>query len=92
MCVLCPVDASDSQSEFEDGAGGGSHDPLAALREKLKGLSAAYDLIVKNSQQLLKFANEWEESGAISDVKPKEKFALFKITAAAMVKVRVIIL
>ena len=66
-----------------------NHDnPLAALQEKLKELNAAYELVVKNSHQLTKFASDWE-SGANkpSTGKPMEKFTLLKITSAAVVKV-----
>ena len=100
---LFPDTDSDSPSDSEDyltkatgeAAGrnstGPAHDnPLTSLQQKLGGLSEAYDLVVKNSSQLLKFAGEWE-GGEVADgetAKPKEKFALFKITAEAMLKVR----
>ena len=60
--------------------------PVAALQEKLEGLNAAHDLVMKNSSQMLKFASECE-SGESSVAKPKEMVALFKVTAAAMVQV-----
>ena len=88
---------SDCQSGSEDGdevkegvAGGVSnspHDnPLAVLQVKLKELTTAYELVIKNNHQLTKFASELESGGSTG--KPKEKFALLKITSAAVVKVR----
>lgn len=68
-----------------------THDnPLATLQDKLKELNTAYGLVVKNSHQLTKFASELESGANIGTGagKPNEKFALLKITSAAMVKVR----
>lgn len=88
-------DSEDNAAGATGGGGSGSRkspdNPLALLQEKLKGLSAAYDLVVKNSNQLMKIANMWESGGGggeLSEQKPKEKFALFKITAEAMMKVK----
>lgn len=98
MCCFLYADVSDCQSGSEDedevkegGAGGvcnsGPHDnPLAVLQVKLKELSTAYELVIKNNHQLAKFASELESGGSAG--KPKEKFALMKITSAAVVKVR----
>ena len=75
------------------GATPDTHDnPLATLQEKFKELNTAYELVVKNNHQLTKFASELE-SGASKPTagKPMEKFALLKITSAAVVKVRQIV-
>ena len=71
------------------GATPDAHDnPLATLQEKLKELTTAYELVVKNSHQLTKFASELESgSSKPNSGKPVEKFALLKITSAAVVKV-----
>lgn len=64
----------------------GPHDNLlAVLHVKLKELTTANDLVVKNSHQLSKFAGELE--GSVG----KEKIALLKITSAAVVKVRIVL-
>lgn len=78
-------------SSGSPGASGSTHDhPLASLQEKLKELNTAYNLVVKNSHQLTKFASELESGASKSNAgKPKEKFALLKITSAAIVKVSV---
>ncbi len=83
---------SDSQSGSEDesvgGGGRSSHDnPLAVLQDKLKELNTAYELVLKNSHQLSKLAAELESKGNSDGGKPKEKFALLKITSSAIVKV-----
>ena len=99
MCVHKTIDVSDCPSGSEDegkeeGAtgsgitsGGGSGGPqeslLSTLQDKLKELTTAYDLMVKNSHQLSKFTSELESGG-----NSREKIALLKITSAAMVKVR----
>lgn len=66
-----------------------AHDhPLAPLQEKLKELTTAYDLVVKNSHQLSKFVSDLESGASkATAAKPKENLALMKITSAAMVKV-----
>ena len=71
------------------GATPDAHDnPLATLQEKLRELTTAYELVVKNSHQLTKFASELESgSSKPNSGKPMEKFALLKITSAAVVKV-----
>lgn len=71
------------------GATPDTHDnPLATLQEKLKELTAAYELVVKNSHQLTKFASELESgTSKPNSGKPMEKFTLLKITSAAVVKV-----
>lgn len=90
------VDVSDCQSGSEDeakergAAGGSSASPhenvLTALQEKLKELTTAYELVVKNCHQLSKFASELESGGSAG--KPMEKVTLLKITSTAVVKVR----
>lgn len=83
-------DESEDESEGTAGAGAAVDDPLAALQEKLKELSTAYELVVKNSHQLSKLTTELESGsskGASAGTKPKEKFALLKLTLGAMVKV-----
>lgn len=66
-----------------------AHDnPLATLQEKFKELNTAYELVVKNNHQLTKFASELESGASKPNAgKPMEKFALLKITSAAVVKV-----
>lgn len=66
-----------------------THDnPLAALQLKLKELTTAYELVLKNSHQLTKFASELESSASKPNSgKPVEKLAMLKITSAAIVKV-----
>lgn len=100
--MLLLLDVSDCQSGSEDDAqeggatvgnsaavGSEPHENiLAALQDKLKELMTAYELVVKNSHQLLKFASELELESGGSAGKPKEKVALFKITSSAVVKVR----
>lgn len=89
-------DQSESEDEAVGGhAGGGyvavvsGHDnPLAAMQLKLKELTTAYDLVVKNSQQLSKLASELESvPGSKAAVKPAETLALLKLTSSAIVKV-----
>lgn len=99
-CLMSGVDESDCQSRSEDestegGAtagsvavgGNGPHENLlTTLQDKLKELTAAYELVVKNSHQFSKFAGELESVG--SAAKAKERVALLKITSTAVVKVR----
>ena len=95
------ADVSDSRSGSEEdepasrGATGGSgpvgntgphENLLTTLQDKLKELTAAYELVVKNSHQFTKFAGELESGG--NAAKAKEKVALLKITSIAVVKVR----
>lgn len=88
--VACCVDVSDASEDEAKGEGAtvgsaasGPHDNLlAALHVKLKDLTTANDLVVKNGHQLSKFAGELE--GSVG----KEKIALLKITSAAVMKVR----
>lgn len=92
VCVYLDVsDQSDSEDE-EDGAKASGHDnPLAAMQLKLKELTTAYDLMVKNNHQLSKLASELENApsskGASPAAKPAETFALMKLTCSAVVKV-----
>ena len=82
-------DESDGGSGDEDVAEGGRGNPVTAMQEKLKELSAAHDLVIKNNTQLVKQIAEIEGgmvSGA-SLAKLKEKLALFKLTSDAMAKV-----
>ena len=86
---------SSGRSRERSGEGGvgsvpDTHDnPLATLQEKLKELNTAYELVVKNSHQLTKFASELESGANKPNAgKPMEKLTLLKITAAAIVKVR----
>ena len=66
---------------------------MTILQEKLKELSAAHDLVVKNNAQLVKQIAEIESG--VGGAKPlpawmpklKEKLALFKLTSDAMAKV-----
>lgn len=92
--ALLTLDVSDG-SEDEAKGGAATADStttaphenlLTALKDKLKELTTAYELVVKNSHQLSKFAGELESEGSVG--KPKEKVALLKITSAAVVKVR----
>ena len=59
------------------------------MQEKLKELSAAHDLVIKNNALLVKQIIE-VEGGTVSGAslaKLKEKLALFKLTSDAMAKV-----
>ena len=79
----------ESKGGGASGSGSSAQDnPLATLQLKLKQLTTAYDLVLKNSHQLSKLSSELESvSGSSKAAKPTEKFALFKLTSAAMVKV-----
>ena len=69
--------------------GRGNGNPVTAMQEKLKELSAAHDLVIKNNALLVKQIIEIE-GGAVSGAslaKLKEKLALFKLTSDAMAKV-----
>ena len=71
--------------------GRGNGNPVTAMQEKLKELSAAHDLVIKNNALLIKQIIEIE-GGAVSGAslaKLKEKLALFKLTSDAMAKVHV---
>jgi hypothetical protein len=61
---------------------------MTQLRKKMKELSAAHDVIVRNSQVLLKqITTEVEGSGSGHlDPTLKENLSLFRLTADAMVK------
>ena len=68
---------------------GGRGNPVTATQEKLKELSAAHDLVIKNNALLVKQIVE-VEGGAVSGAslaRLKEKLALFKLTSDAMAKV-----
>ena len=70
---------------------GARANPVAVMQEKLKELSAAHDLVIKNNAQLVKQIAEIE-SGVMGGVsgwmsKLKERLALFKLTSDAMAKV-----
>ena len=86
-------DESDGGSGDEGVPGDAKVNPVTAMQEKLKELSAAHDLVIKNNAQLLKQIAETESgmaggsSGSMS--KLKEKLALFKLTSDAMAKVSV---
>lgn len=58
------------------------------LQGKLKELNTAYELVVKNSHHLSKFASDIEGGVSGASGKPKEKLALLKLTSSALVKVR----
>ena len=61
--------------------------PLAALQKTLRELNTAYELVEKNNHQLVQQIAETEvERGGVT-AKLKERLALFKLTADAMVKV-----
>ena len=86
-------DESDAGSGDEGvpGGGGAKGNPVAVMQEKLKELSAAHDLVIKNNAQLVKQIAEIE-SGMVGGAagwmsKLKEKLALFKLTSDAMAKV-----
>ena len=99
------TDGSDTESgeEGDDGVGGGgggggtvADNPLASLKEKLRELSTAHDLVVKNCHQVMKLipTEVVEEGGGGGGrgnggggSKLKEKLTMFKITANAMAKV-----
>ena len=103
------TDGSDTESgeEGDDGVGGGgggggggtvADNPLASLKEKLRELSTAHDLVVKNCHQVMKLipTEVVEEGGGGGgggrgngggSSKLKEKLTMFKITANAMAKV-----
>jgi len=66
------------------GAGASNEDPLTSLHDKLKELTTAHDIVVKNHNQLTKTIGEREERG--SSGKTTEQLALFKLTAAGMGK------
>lgn len=82
----CQSGSDDEEREGGGATGGGTNtgtdeNLLSALQDKLKELTTANDLVIKNSHQLSKFVSELEAGG-----KPLEKVALLKITSAAMVK------
>ena len=86
-------DESDAGSGDEGvpGGGGPKENPVAVMQEKLKELSAAHDLVIKNNAQFVKQIAEIE-SGMVGRAagwmsKLKEKLALFKLTLDAMAKV-----
>ena len=92
-CIHTP-DESDGGSGDEDVAEGGRGNPITAMQEKLKELSAAHDLVIKNNALLVKQIADIE-GGAVSGAslaKLKEKLALFKLTSDAMAKVHVHVL
>ena len=70
-------------------AEGGRGKLVTAMQDKLKELSAAHDLVIKNNAQLVKQIAEIEGGmvGGASIAKLKEKLALFKLTSDAMAKV-----
>ena len=88
MCIFA-LDESDGGSGDEVMAEGGRSNPVTAMQEKLKELSAAHDLVTKNNAQLVKQIAEIEGGmvGGASLAKLKEKLALFKLTSDAMAKV-----
>ena len=67
------------------GGGGSNEDPLTSLHDKLKELTTAHDIVVKNHNQLTKVIGDLEEGGGRGKV--KEQLALFKLTAVGIVKV-----
>ena len=70
------------------GGGGFNDDPLTGLQDKLKELSLAHDIVVKNGHGLTKKIGELEESvGKGIEGKLSEQLALFKLTALGMIKV-----
>ena len=83
------LDESDAGSGEEGVFEGGRGNHIAAMQEKLKELSAAHDLVIKNNAQLVKQIAEIEGGavGGASIAKLKEKLALFKLTSDAMAKV-----
>lgn len=89
LCTLFHADESDAGSGDEGVAEGGHGNPVSAMQEKLKELSAAHDLVIKNNSQLIKQIAEIEGGtvGRASIAKLKEKLALFKLTSDAMAKV-----
>ena len=83
--------AEDSLSESEDEEGAVSSSkkdkPLAALQKKLRELNTAYELVEKNNHMLVQQIAETEVERKEVTSKLKERLALFKLTADAMVKV-----
>ncbi|CAI8017134.1 Oxysterol-binding protein 1 [Geodia barretti] len=92
--VKDPESESDGEGEMvvvrETGGGeGGRDEGMTQLRKKMKELSATHDVIVRNSQVLLKqIATEVEGSSRGGHLDPtlKENLSLFRLTADAMVK------
>ena len=91
-CTLSPyTHTEDSLSESEDEGGAASSSkkdkPLAALQKKLRELNTAYELVEKNNHLLVQQIAETEVERREVSAKLKERLALFKLTADAMVKV-----
>ena len=61
--------------------------PLAALQKTLRELNTAYELVEKNNHLLVQQIAETEVERKEVTSKLKERLALFKLTADAMVKV-----
>ncbi len=83
-------DHSGSEDEGDGAQANGDHDnPLAVLQTKLKELTTAYDLVLKNCQSMAKLASDLETSQSSKQGagKPAENVALIKLTCSAMVKV-----
>lgn len=88
--TLCDyLDQSGSEDELDGMKGHDDHsNPLAALQSKLKEVTTAYDLVVKNNQQMTKLASELEAaSSSKGSGKPVETVALMRLTCSAVVKV-----
>lgn len=70
-----------------------AHDHLLLpLQEKLKELTAAYSVVVKTGRRVSESTSDaamGASKSAATRAEEKENLALFKITSAAMVKVRI---
>ena len=93
MCACADLsDQSESDGEAVGGGTGGAEssanaNPLANMKLKLKELTTAYDMVVKNSHQLSKLASELDSTSELKASKPAETLALLKLTSSAMMKV-----
>ena len=82
--VFC-VDLSDNSSEDEAGGDGTTNEnPLDLLHDKVMELTAAYELVVKNSSKIFELEDSVNKGGNFAG-NLKERLSLFKVTASAMI-------
>lgn len=82
-----PPEDSDSEEETVENNPDTNPNPVAQVTAKLQELSTAHDLVMKNGSAILRVIGDVEGNHVPNESKLKEKLAMFKLTAGAMMKV-----
>ena len=85
--ITSPTDDSDGGEDEEQ------DQPLDQMKDKLRELTEAHDLVLKHGHTMLRQLSdiEGDQLAAGTMTKVKEKIAMFKLTTGAMMKVSCVV-